>query len=339
MDLLLHVGLHKTATTTAQACLYENTQALKDQGILYPSTGLWGAQHALIPYCLMADHPFVDRSIYPSQLQYYLDSLRVELDQYYPSLVVISSEAFTETIESKAACLQLIKNLSMPFSRITILLSLRDSTTKALSSLKHMLREHFAESALKFNDAFLNPVATFFEIVSQHEKAILFWHESGIPVYERHVEKVVGSLPDYYFGDTFDQYNSNSRKLLYQEANPVVNSSLRLNADDLIPVTYLVLFLLGNANNAEIFIDKNILSIIVEECQASTLHSGLCDSVNHNQLLGYFDYFSTGCPALSPQHILIPQKLKALFHAGLSQLEILDLFTLLHRVRLRVAIG
>jgi len=339
MDLLLHVGLHKTATTTAQSCLFENAKALKNHGFLYPATGLLGVQHALFPCCLIDDHPFLDRSFYPNQLQYYLDSLRVEIDQSCPSLVVISSEVFSEIIGNEAACLQLVKSLSGPFSRVTILLTLRDSATKALSSLKHMLREHFAESVVKFRDVFLNPVATFFEAVSHHKQAIGFWYESGIPVYERHMEAAVGSLTDYYFGDTFDQYDNNSRRLLCLETNSVNNSSLRLNADELIPVAYLVLFFLGNASDSEFFIDKNTLSIVVEECQAGSYHSSLCDCVNNNQLLGYFDYFSTGFPSLSSQHILISQKLKALFHAGLSSLEIHDLFTVVHRVRLRVALA
>jgi hypothetical protein len=82
MDLLLHVGLHKTGTTTVQACLSASAQALKGHGILYPSTGLWADQHALIPCCLLAGHPVLDASGCSGSLESYLASLKVEFDEF-----------------------------------------------------------------------------------------------------------------------------------------------------------------------------------------------------------------------------------------------------------------
>jgi hypothetical protein len=61
--------------------------------------------------------------------------------------------------------------------------------------------------------------------------------------------------------------------------------------------------------------------------------------LNHNQLLGYFDYFSKADPASLAQYIPISQKLNALTHAGLTPAEILDIFTVVHRVKLRLAIS
>jgi hypothetical protein len=78
----------------------------------------------------------------------------VELDEFRPSLVVISSEVFTEVAGDREACLRLIKSLSRLFSRTTVLLSLRGTKAMALSSLKHLVREHFFESDTRFNDAF-----------------------------------------------------------------------------------------------------------------------------------------------------------------------------------------
>ena len=112
------------------------------------------------------------------------------------------------------------------------------------------------------------------------------------------------------------------------------------NSDGLTPLTCLVLFfLLDSATHSGIPIDKKTLAIIAEECQVSSCRSGLCESFDHNQFIGYFDYFATGDPALSSQYILISQKLNALAHAGLSPSSVLDFFAVVHRVKLRVAIG
>jgi hypothetical protein len=340
MDLLLHVGLHKTATTTVQACLVANKQALNSYGILYPSTGLWGGiQHALIPASLIADHPFLGDSSCTNSLQEYLEDLQVELAEFSPSLVVMSSEVFTEVIGNKKACLSLVDDLSRLFSSTTILLTLRDSKAMALSCLKHLVRENFADSSAKFSDSFLNPVLSFFKVALASDDAIRFWHESGMPVYERKMEEAPGSHADFYFGDIFDQYNKNARQLLSPESNAAIGQPLHLNSDDLIPVAYLVLFLMGNATDSKTYVDLNALAIVLEECQAANSPSGFCDSLNHNQLLGYFDYFSKADPASLAQYIPISQKLNALTHAGLTPAEILDIFTVVHRVKLRLAIS
>jgi hypothetical protein len=201
-----------------------------------------------------------------------------------------------------------------------------------------MLREHFCGSVTIFDDAFLNAVATFFNIALGIDGATRFWRESGMPVYERNVEGVSGSLADYYFGDIFDQYSSDARHLLCPESNAGINSFLRLNSDDLAPVVYLVLFLLGNSIDSAMFSGVSTLAAVVQECQLAPISSGDCGGLGHNQLLGYFDYFSKADPASLPQYIPISQKLNALTHAGLTPAEILDLFAIVHRVKLRVAV-
>ncbi len=49
MDLLIHVGLHKTGTTAVQQLLYSKSADFKGYGILYPDAGIFPIQHALIP--------------------------------------------------------------------------------------------------------------------------------------------------------------------------------------------------------------------------------------------------------------------------------------------------
>jgi hypothetical protein len=114
---------------------------------------------------------------------------------------------------------------------------------------------------------------------------------------------------------------------------------LLCNSNGLMPVAYLVLFfLLGSAGHSRIPLDRQTLAIIVEESRVASCHSGLCYRFDQNQLLGYFDYFSAGDFDLLQQHVLISQKLNALTHVGLRPSEILDLFAVVHRVKLRVAV-
>jgi hypothetical protein len=118
-----------------------------------------------------------------------------------------------------------------------------------------------------------------------------------------------------------------------------VLGSASLNPEESMPVASLILFLfLGNASHSRLPINRQTYDVIIDECQVATCLSGLCESFDHNQLLGYLYYFSAGESAFLPQHLLISQQLNALSHAGLSPMEILDLFAVVHRVKLRVAV-
>jgi hypothetical protein len=140
-----------------------------------------------------------------------------------------------------------------------------------------------------------------------------------------------------------DLLNSDQAAIAYGE---LVNWSKEVlafpsfSSDKLIPVAHLILlFFLGSASCSQIPVNRQTLSIITEECQGANCYSGLCEVFNNNQLLSYLGYFSDGDSAVLPAYILISQKLNALTHAGLTPAEILDLFAIVHRVKLRVAVA
>jgi len=127
-------------------------------------------------------------------------------------------------------------------------------------------------------------------------------------------------------------------ELVYCFKENLVSSRLKL--DGLTPVASLILlFFLGNAGFYQILVDWPLYALILEECRTANCPSGLCETFGPNQLLGYFDYFSNGDSPSFPKYILASQKLNALTHAGLTPAEILDLFAIVHRVKLRAAIG
>jgi hypothetical protein len=91
-DVILHIGRHKTGTTTLQHCLYQNADNLAAQGIFYPQTcdPAW-AHHEIAHLFSNSAHPNRGDS---SQLQTALKDL-VEATHAAPQeRVMISSEAF-----------------------------------------------------------------------------------------------------------------------------------------------------------------------------------------------------------------------------------------------------
>jgi len=129
-DLLIHVGLHKTGTTSVQDFLLSRQEKLLTKGILYPSTGLFYSQHALIPGCAIDNHLFIDHGELgipwrSKDLNYFLDLLYQECLEHQPVITVLSSEVFCE-IPSKEATQQLLSQLLNIFHHSKILICTRD---------------------------------------------------------------------------------------------------------------------------------------------------------------------------------------------------------------------
>ena len=54
-EIILHVGLHKTATASIQRTLYLNDELLKKKDYLYPKC--WPYNHSIPIYSAFCDHP------------------------------------------------------------------------------------------------------------------------------------------------------------------------------------------------------------------------------------------------------------------------------------------
>ena len=88
--LIVHVGTHKTGTTSIQHALHANYERLRDDGILYPKAGravkndrVRHLHHPLI-MSLISDDEKIALSI--------IDDLRTEINEAAPTTVIISSE-------------------------------------------------------------------------------------------------------------------------------------------------------------------------------------------------------------------------------------------------------
>lgn len=98
MQLLLHIGIHKTGSTAIQRFCWQNRAALAAQGVLYPNAYITNfGQHALA-WALGLHHPKRDHSLVPEQVaQGILDEARRSGAKW----VIVSSEDF-ESLNDEA---------------------------------------------------------------------------------------------------------------------------------------------------------------------------------------------------------------------------------------------
>ncbi|GAB2706572.1 hypothetical protein [Aliiglaciecola aliphaticivorans] len=94
-QLILHVGLHKTGTSSIQSFLMKNIEILKEQGTaVYTRKGKAGVHWV----------PAMIKNKQPHQVKMVADFVRSELAKDDVNQVIISSENFTQTKQVKAIC-------------------------------------------------------------------------------------------------------------------------------------------------------------------------------------------------------------------------------------------
>jgi hypothetical protein len=240
-SLLLHVGLHKTATTSFQCFLAERDRLLADFGCLYPLTARApGSQHALLPGCYFPNHPFLpkDRSL---SVDYYINALAEELAMAPYNLCVMSSEVFTELLNFDAAAARmLIDKLSERFGKLVVLLTLRNIPELAYSDLKNRLRD--ISLGLRRDFAFSAPM--FFNRIEMHkqrERAV--WRSLGVEIVEKYMDD--GDPVMSYFGVALEMMPFIERTGLQATVAQSDSVPEGRNSDPYTEVEYLLVMIAG----------------------------------------------------------------------------------------------
>ena len=240
-SLLLHVGLHKTATTSFQCFLAERDRLLADFGFLYPLTARApGSQHALLPGCYFPNHPFLpkDRSL---SVDYYINALAEELAMAPYNLCVMSSEVFTELLNFDAAAARmLIDKLSERFGKLVVLLTLRNIPELAYSDLKNRLRD--ISLGLRRDFAFSAPM--FFNRIEMHkqrERAV--WRSLGVEIVEKYMDD--GDPVMSYFGVALEMMPFIERTGLQATVAQSDSVPEGRNSDPYTEVEYLLVMIAG----------------------------------------------------------------------------------------------
>jgi hypothetical protein len=276
-NLILHVGLHKTGTTTIQNFLHKNRNELLKHGVFYPDVGIWGSQHGLFPVSAWPhenhSHPFLKKlSKNQLDLENLLDLLKKDLDIYKSSLTIMSSEVWSEICFLNTSFPDLMSQIKPLFNKVTIFVSKRNFDQLALSALKHNIRHRRHEHLVKNKEY----IKFYFDRLNDTKNVYNFWENCGLPLIVKNLEEASGNLVDYYFGDIVEEYSKDARLILQNYEEEIINTDKRT------PHSYLLnYFLHENKNKTEIDILKNFIEVNKENFKDTT----------NDQLILYFKYF------------------------------------------------
>lgn len=241
---IIHIGLHHTATTSFQNFLKINSKKLKDFSIIYPETGIHANQHSLFPGCFLPNHISLpeNRSL---ELKFYLEKLSSELKRSKCEICFLSSEVFTELINTSLEDINLlIEALSKYFQDLKIFITTRDPTERALSQLKAMLRRSNINT--KFRKEIFNAHKYFPRKLLQPEISINKWKviKKEIIIFKK--KNNSNAVKDYF--EFLLEIIKESRLIELQVKNNIKNNNeynIYQNRDSFPSVMYLLLMLVG----------------------------------------------------------------------------------------------
>jgi hypothetical protein len=130
----LHVGTHKTGTTSLQAMVARHQQHFDDQGLYYPKRGRVGDGHHNVAWELNGDDRY-------DPTRGSLVDLVVELEKSQPRGVLLSSEDFEYLYRRPEELEKLRSELAMLGYRARVVVALREPT-EYLESLYAELIKH-----------------------------------------------------------------------------------------------------------------------------------------------------------------------------------------------------
>jgi hypothetical protein len=216
-DLIIHIGLAKTGTTTIQNFLYKNRKKLLEYNILYPDVAIWNNSHTLLTGC------FVDTKkdfCIPQgdlvDLNNYLKNFDNQLEVYQPSLTILSAESFSFKLKVKHL-IYFISKLKFKFNNITLLLTNRGLDSLSLASFKNLTRVNPKRNYIEF----------YFQLQKHHKTIYNYWTNTDFPIIVKKLENCPknNNLTYYYFGDIFEKYNNNAALLLKNSKEEILNKN------------------------------------------------------------------------------------------------------------------
>ncbi|MEO1004075.1 MAG: hypothetical protein AAFX65_13325 [Cyanobacteria bacterium J06638_7] len=239
MKLIVHVGLHKTGTTSFQVFMASQRDRLLQQGCLYPNTARFGPQHALLPGSMISPHVVLDRigdrGLSP---ECYLLALREEIQATSAKTCILSSEVFTELIlKHRSSCQQLLDDLHLIAAEMILFVSFREPRNSALSSLKGMLRNAYPA-------ALSSPLQMYCKVRRNHIRTRELWRQMGFPCFEASYDEAKDHVVSAYLAAILEHLGLDppARADLLRRA---ISRKLHVNNDQLEPYAYLLSILLA----------------------------------------------------------------------------------------------
>jgi hypothetical protein len=147
-DLILHIGVSKTGSSSIQRVLAGQREALAAQGVFYPRSPGW-ENHALLPASVVDDpnalwnvHPGTWEGMKPeTRLALFREQFEAEMNKLPPGMrCIISAEQCVVLLGNDKNVSRLADLLSRWFSRIRIVVYLRRQDKHAASAYTQSLR-------------------------------------------------------------------------------------------------------------------------------------------------------------------------------------------------------
>jgi len=180
-EIILHVGLHKTGTSSIQETLFlnENNKILKNHGFLYPKN--WVPNHSIPVYSAFCDNPEkyhanIKLGYNLSEIEEinknYLIKLEKEIKENKLSKLIISGEDISLlSIKNLYALKEYLKSISK--SKIKIIFHVRNSLSLSISTIQEKIKsgEVYKSAFLKVNDKikniFKNDISKFSQVFGE----------------------------------------------------------------------------------------------------------------------------------------------------------------------------
>lgn len=149
MKAYIHIGNHKTGSTTIQNSLKLKSEILLSKyGILYPQTFQIRNAHHLFPATFLNDKHIFGEALHQTK-EMLMDDLKKEIEIKKPNVVVISSEEFFRFQGEDISKLDSFMNI---FDEIEIIVYLRNQLDHIESSYKFGILWEFSRLELNFGD-------------------------------------------------------------------------------------------------------------------------------------------------------------------------------------------
>lgn len=129
---LIHIGRHKTGTSSLQKFLFQNMTGLHAQGMFYPHAGLQGIAHHALAKCFPRSGRLVQKAEDQASIRGLMGDLRKEVSGF-DGRVLLSSEAFQNVIPSALA------ERFAPH-RTTVIVYLREQLSYIISSYQQKVQ-------------------------------------------------------------------------------------------------------------------------------------------------------------------------------------------------------
>lgn len=173
MNLVIHIGRHKSGTTSLQHWLQSNSKNLRRAGFLYPASGLdnqQGAHHDL-------SHALNDRFVDSEKVNNIALGIRREAADAHT--VIISSEGL-QNISRVEPIMDFLSVLGIPKARTKVICYLREHLDYAMSAYRQEIHEHTSIIPFYEFTKFYSDLAPFFSMWKEVGCLELSWFSRNL---------------------------------------------------------------------------------------------------------------------------------------------------------------